>query len=259
MGNSKLQGELWGARPRYWALFEEACAPLHEAVLDLAGVRIGTDFLDAGCGTGVAVALARGRGARTTGLDAAPSLIAVARDRAPEAAFHIGDLEELPFADRQFDVVTGINSFPYAADCVGALREARRVVRPGGRLAVAIWGDPGRCDLAPYINALGSLLPPAAPNAPGPWALSEEGAIENVMREAGIAPSSRHSFGFAMRFADESEAIRILLAPAPATRAVAYKGEREAVRTIREAITSFRQPDGSYSFENVFRIIVAEI
>lgn len=259
MGNSKLQGELWGARPQYWASFEEACWPLHEAVLDAVGVGNAVALLDAGCGAGVASALAAQRGARVSGLDAAASLIAIAKNRVPQADFHVGELEDLPFPDNHFDVVTGINSFQYAADRLKAVREAMRVTKPGGLVGAVVWDNPQNCDLAGYINALGSLLPPAPPNTPGPWAISETGAIEQLMAEAGLEPARSHSFTFSMRYASEQEAVQILLAPAPATRAIAHRGEEEAARVVRNAIAPFRQADGGYTFENSFRIAVATV
>lgn len=259
MGNSKLQGELWGARPQFWAVFEEACRPLHEAVLDAAKVGNGTVLLDVGCGSGVAVALAEQRGACVSGLDAAPGLITIAKERAPDADLHVGELEELPFPDDHFDVVTGINSFQYAGDRVKAVREAKRVAKQGGLVSATVWDNPQNCDLAGYINALGSLLPPAPLDTPGPWGISEDGAIEKLMLEAGFEQASSHSFTFSMRYASEAEAVQILLAPAPATRAIAHSGEEEAAHIVRNAIAPFRQADGSYRFENSFRIALARV
>lgn len=257
MGNSKLQGELWGARPQQWARFEDSCMPLHEAVLDTTGVGHGTRLLDAGCGSGVAVALATQRGADVSGLDAAPGLIAIARKRAPHADLRVGDLESLPFPDDTFDVVTGINSFQYTSDRIAALHEAKRVARPGGLIASVVWDVPENCDLAGYINALGSLLPPGPADAPGPWAISEDGAIEQLMRDADLEPASCRHFKFSMRYASEDEAVQVLLSPAPASRAIAHCGEAVAAQAIRDSIAPCRRPDGGYEFENSFRIVVA--
>ena len=58
-----------------------------------------------------------------SGLDAAEALLDVARKRTPSGDFRQGEMEELPFADGTFDVVTGFNSFQYAADPVNALRQ----------------------------------------------------------------------------------------------------------------------------------------
>jgi len=76
----------------------------------------------------------------SVGLDAAEALLDVARKRTPSGDFRQGEMEELPFADGTFDVVTGFNSLQYAADPVNALRQARRVSKPSAKVAMAVWG-----------------------------------------------------------------------------------------------------------------------
>jgi ubiquinone/menaquinone biosynthesis C-methylase UbiE len=71
------------------------------------------------------------RGLQPFGLDASEALIELARARLPEADLHVGDMEALPYDDDTFDLVTGFNSFFFANDMVVALREARRVAKPG--------------------------------------------------------------------------------------------------------------------------------
>src|SRR5919202_1964599 len=123
-GLAQAQGKLWGARARDWAEVQEpAQRALYAPVLDAAGVGEGTRLLDAGCGSGVAAAAAHGRGAAVAGIDAALPLIELARERLPGAEFRVGELEALPYEDSAFDVVTGFNSFQYAADPrAGAVR-----------------------------------------------------------------------------------------------------------------------------------------
>jgi hypothetical protein len=66
-----MQGPLWGAAARDWArLAEPAARPFYEAVFDAIGVGSGLALLDAGCGAGYALSLARERGAAVSGLDA---------------------------------------------------------------------------------------------------------------------------------------------------------------------------------------------
>src|ERR1700761_5895806 len=139
--SSAVNGKLWGASARDWADIQEATArPVYEAVLARTGVAFWTRFLDVGCGAGLTAQLAAGLGAEVAGVDAAETMIAIARERTPAGDFHVGDLEALPFAEGAFDVVTGFNAFQYAANPVVALTEARRVVRPGGMVVVMTWG-----------------------------------------------------------------------------------------------------------------------
>src|SRR5580693_8231110 len=99
MGSAEMQGRLWGADARAWSeLNEPHCAPLYE------------ELLDAGCGAGLALQLAAKRGATVTGFDASAPLLEIARERNPGADIHQGDLEQLPFEDNRFDVVTSFNA-----------------------------------------------------------------------------------------------------------------------------------------------------
>ena len=258
MGTARAQGALWGERARAWAdLQEVAFEPLYRVAFKAAGVNPGTSVLDVGCGGGLAVAVAQGMGARVSGLDASGQLIDIARSRAPEADLRVGELEELPFEDGAFEVVTGFNAFQYAADRVNALREARRVMRPEGRLVVAVWGQPDQCQMSGYLAALGSLTPPPPPGAPGPWALSPPGALEDLANQAGLETVGSGVTTCVFRFRDEETAVRGLLAPGPAVRALQTSGEAVVSSAISQAIRPFRTADGGYELANAFRHIVA--
>jgi SAM-dependent methyltransferase len=84
--------------------------------------------------------------------------------------------------------VSGINAFQYATRPEVAAAEAARVVRHGGRVAIATWGRPDDCEAAAHLGALGALLPPPPPGAPGPFALSRPGALASLARAAGLQP-----------------------------------------------------------------------
>jgi demethylmenaquinone methyltransferase/2-methoxy-6-polyprenyl-1,4-benzoquinol methylase len=99
-------------------------------------VERGDRVLDACCGTGdLAIAAAR-RGGRVTGLDFSARMLERARRKAPELEWVQGDLLALPFADGSFDAATVGFGVRNVADLAAALRELRRVLRPGGRLAI---------------------------------------------------------------------------------------------------------------------------
>lgn len=126
-------GSLWGARARDWAEVQEGqFAAGYDDVLARAGVGPGTRLLDAGCGAGMAAMRAAALGAKVSGIDAAPLLLDIARERVPGGDFREGELEDLPFPDHAFDVVTGFNAFQFADNPVRALAQARRVTKPGG-------------------------------------------------------------------------------------------------------------------------------
>ena len=169
MGTGKEQAELWGPGARDWSDYNEPmCAPFYEAVLDETEVGPGTTLLDVGCGGGFAMLLAARRGATVSGIDAAPALLDIVRERVPDASLAVADLEDpLPFDAGEFDVVTAFNSVQYAADPVAALKNMSQVTKPGGLVSVVVWGPPAQCESGVLFTELGPLMPPAPPGAPG--------------------------------------------------------------------------------------------
>jgi len=138
VGTAIIQGDVWSGSPHDWAELQEPLfRPIYEAVLKQAGVRSRQSVLDVGCGSGLFCNVAAKHGAQVAGIDAAPGLIEVAKSRTPSGDFRVGEMEELPFDSRTFEVVTGINSFQFAAHPMNAILEARRVGAPKARLIIA--------------------------------------------------------------------------------------------------------------------------
>jgi demethylmenaquinone methyltransferase / 2-methoxy-6-polyprenyl-1,4-benzoquinol methylase len=132
-----------------------------------AVVRPGDRVLDAACGTGDLALAARGAGAaEVVGVDFAPRMLERARRKSPAIEWVQGDILELPFADASFDAATVGFGVRNVADLERGLRELRRVLRPGGRLAVLEITTP-RGPLRPFFNLwferlvplLGRMLP----------------------------------------------------------------------------------------------------
>jgi SAM-dependent methyltransferase len=114
-----------------------------EAFIDRLAIPPGTRVLDVACGTGnTAIPLAR-RGAIVTGVDIATNLLVQARERAAAehvaATFDEGDAEELPYPDGSFDAITTMFGAMFAPRPERVAAEFARVLRPGGRLAMANW------------------------------------------------------------------------------------------------------------------------
>jgi SAM-dependent methyltransferase len=110
------------------------------AILDLAGDVAGRRILDAGCGSGPLSAALRDRGAVVTGLDSSAGMLELARRRlGPGADLRLADLgSPLPFCDGAFDDVVAALVLHYLRDWTAPLAELRRVLKPGGRLIVAV-------------------------------------------------------------------------------------------------------------------------
>jgi SAM-dependent methyltransferase len=252
------QRELWGARARDWADVQEMqVRPMYESALEAIGVGAGTRVLDVGCGAGGALVLAADRGAEPSGLDATPELLAIARERLPGADLREGDIEELPWPEASFDAVTGFNSFQFAGNPVGALAEARRVLRPGALVVMATWGQPEQCEAAGYLKLLGGLLPPPPPGAEGPFSLSTPGALESLVERAGLEATKTEEVEAIWSYPDLATAVRGLASSGPVAAAINHAGEDRVIEAISGYAADYQTPDGGVRLRNVFRYLVA--
>ena len=257
MGTANVQGQIWGIRARDWAEVQEGMyAPIFDAVLQRTAVGASTALLDIGCGSGMFCQMAAKLGAQVSGLDAAEPLLAIARERTPLADFRTGEMEELPYTDRIFDVVAGFNSFQFAASPVHALQEARRVSRPDGSLVIVAFGKREDTEANAYFAALGSLLPPPPPGTPGPFALSVDGALEALVAEAGMHPGKVEEFDCPWAYPDETTLLRGLLSSGPGIRAVQLAGEAAARDAVLKALAPFKTAAGGYMIRNKARYMI---
>jgi SAM-dependent methyltransferase len=116
------------------------------------GVDAGDRLLDVACVSGLAVELARLRGASCSGIDASDRLVAVARDRNPDCDIRVGDMHALPWDPASFDVVTSFRGI--WGTTPDAVAEIHRVLLPGGRVGITVSGhlkvSPGAWALAPF-------------------------------------------------------------------------------------------------------------
>jgi SAM-dependent methyltransferase len=229
--------------------------PLLGAALDAAHVTTGTRLLDAGCGAGLLALLASLRGAQVTALDAAPTLLAVVRERVPAADVREGDLEALPFPDASFDAVTAVNSIFYAADMSVAMRELARVVCPGGRVVITAWGPPDRSEvLTDLFSKVGPLMPPPPPgSSPAhPGALSKPGELAAVLQRAGLRVVDEGEVACPFVFPSAEISWRAHRSAGPNQLAIAHSGEAAVRAVFADVDRTHTRPDGTIRYENVF-------
>lgn len=259
MGSASVQGPLWGASAKDWAaIAEPGQIPFYEAAFDAIGVHQGMSLLDVGCGAGLALELARKRGATVSGLDAADGLLAVARERLPDADLRHGDIEELPYDNNSFDAVTAFNSVQYATDPTAALREIKRVAKPGVPVAIATWGPVEQCEMRLVLAAIGSLLPPPPPGAGGPFALAAPGALEALVDSAGLEADRVIDVATPYIYPDVDTAVQGQLASGPARMAIDRVGRDAVSSALVDALESVTQADGSVHMDNVFKVVIAD-
>ncbi|MFZ0957178.1 MAG: class I SAM-dependent methyltransferase [Candidatus Sulfotelmatobacter sp.] len=254
---SAVNGRFWGSAAADWAAVQEqTCGPVYVETFDRLKLKVGINYLDLGCGAGLAAQFAAERGARVSGLDAAENLLAIARDRVPDGDFHLGELESLPFPDSSFDLVTGFNAFQYAASPVAALAEAKRVAKRGSHVVVMTWGKPEGMAAASLVAALRPLLPPPPPGAPGPFALSDETALRTFASAAALEPLEVFDVDSPWQYADLPTALRGLRSSGVAARAIENSSAEAVDEAHTRSLTPFRRPDGSYKIGATFRCLV---
>src|SRR3954447_25782439 len=200
----------WSANAaRYGDLTGRITAHVADALLDAAGVKAGTRVLDVGCGRGDLCAAAAARGARPLGVDLAEGMIDAAREAHPALEFRRGDAEHLPLERATFDAALAacvVNHLPHAER--GAA-ELRRVLVPGGRVAVAMWGPPERVEFlglfdeamrAAHINR--ELAFPPGPSA---FRFSDAAELRGLLEGAGFGDVAIEEVAFRFAIADLDE------------------------------------------------------
>jgi SAM-dependent methyltransferase len=196
------------------------------------GLDAGDELLDMACGSGLAIELARLRGASCSGIDASPRLVAVARDRNPESDIRVGDMNALPWDAASFDVVTSFRGI--WGTTPGAIGEIRRVLRPGGRVGITVWGhlkvSPGYWALAPLRLAATEKVDNQAVMV----SLGRPGAGEQLLESYGFRDVERTEVPFAWEFADPELFARALESSGPAYEAIQNVGEAEFHRAAVE-------------------------
>ncbi|MCA8909796.1 MAG: methyltransferase domain-containing protein [Rhodospirillaceae bacterium] len=186
--------------------------PWGPVVAGEAAVGPGHAVLDVACGTGALAVAAAGRvgpGGRVVGLDANPQMLAVARAKPVAVTWQEGRAEALPFEDASFDAVVSQFGLMFFDDPALALREMMRVLKPGGRLAVAV------CDglvRSPGYHAfwrlLGRLFGEAVANAfAAPFALGDAAALRAIAVRAGLADAEIRQRQGTVRFASIADLV----------------------------------------------------
>jgi len=225
--------EGWGRKAvDFAALSEPGNCREYVTVHHRLGVDAGDRLLDVACGSGLAIELARLRGASCSGIDASPRLVAVARDRNPDCDIRVGDMHALPWDPASFDVVTSFRGiWGTTPEAVG---EIFRVLRPGGRAGITVWGhlkaSPGAWALAPFLLATAEKIGNQAVMV----SLGRPGAGEQLLESYGFTGVERLDVPFAWEFADPELYARALAATGPAYEAIQNAGEAEFHRAAVE-------------------------
>jgi SAM-dependent methyltransferase len=238
---------------------EAVAAPVREWMLEQLRPAAGDTVLELAAGvgdTGFQAAAMVGETGRLITSDFSPGMLAAARRRGDELGvanvdYRLIDAERIELGDDSVDGVLCRFGFMLMADPGAALAEARRVLRPGGRLALAVWGAPER---NPFFGVVGGSLvrrghvpPPEPPPAPGIFSMASAERTEGLLRAAGFGAVRVEEVPGRFVLPDVDEYLSVIADTAGpialALRALADR-ERAAVRAdADDALRPFRVDD----------------
>lgn len=236
--------------------------PVSETLVADAGIGAGHAVLDVATGTGHAALASARRGARTTGLDYVPELLAIARRRAAAEQLELelveGPAEELPFPDATFDVVVSAIGVMFSADHERAAAELVRVTRPGGRIALASWTASG------FVGGMLAIVgrhatPPPGARSPLRWGDEDEVA---GMLGGGVTDVSSRTAVVTQRFASAEQFVDLFVDTYGPTHMVHRRLSEEGRAAFRADLAdhvrrSSRSPGEEIVSDWEYRIVTA--
>ena len=231
----RVQRQGWDlAAPAYERLWQAQLSIAQHELLWQAALQPGERVLDVACGTGLvsfAAARAVGPAGGVVGVDLSGRMVEAARQRGEGTAltnvrFERMGAEQLALDDAGFDVVLCALGFMYMPDPAEAMREMRRVLRPGGRVAAAVWGERRRCGWAALFPIVDAEV--VSDVCPLFFQLGEGDALASLVSSAGFEAVASHRIAATLSYADEAEACDAAFAGGPA--ALAWSRFDDAVR-----------------------------
>ena len=237
-GYIEAQRAGWNSVAQGWEKWDEwldsSMSACDAALLERAGLEEGNKVLDLGCGSGhpaIPAAMKIGDRGHVTGLDLSEKMLEVARKKAERAglantAFHACDVSRVPFEDESFDAVTSRFCLMFLPDPDGAIKEARRVLKSGGRIATAVWAgmekNPSLSMPMEILNEFADASP-ASPSAPGLFSLGAPGDLKSRMKNAGVSDVREEELVIEWVYASGREYVRMLVDMAAPVRSLLDK------------------------------------
>ena len=239
-------------------------APVTDALLAALAPAPGDLVLDLAAGTGDVTEAVAAEGARVIATDLSPAMVEAARRRGIANTEHRSmDMQAIDLADASVDAVVSRFGYMLVPDPALALRETRRVLRPGGPLAFATWAPAKR---NPWATAYGPVLierglqEPPQPGDPGQFALSDPEEIEVLIRAAGFAEFAVVEVPLEFRFSDWADYRRVVTALGASLRELLSSLDdavRDEVDTAARARLERFHTDQGYALPGVALVTTA--
>lgn len=237
--------------------------PFAEIALDRVNLTPGDRVLDIACGTGIVARLARARTAGTVvGVDLSPQMLAVAAAVAPDVEWREGPAQTLPVGgDEQFDVVVCHQGLQFFADKAAAVGEMKRVLAPGGRVAVATWCS---VDDSPVLRELQRVAEQhLGPIADQRYNFGDAAELEALLAAAGFNEVRVETVTRTVRFAAGKTFVRmntmafVGMSAAKALDETARAGVVDAIARASMEAVSAHLSDGELAFELSANLVTA--
>jgi SAM-dependent methyltransferase len=215
-----------------------------------------TRLVDIACGSGLAVRIATGMGATASGIDASESLVAVARERTPDADLRMGSMYELPWPGASFDAAVSVNGI--WGGCEGAVDEAFRVLRPGGMIGISFWGEGPPLDIRTLFRIFAVHAPDAHRGSMRKLNnIATPGVAEEMLTSSGFVVLERGSRVSIIEWPDEEIAWRAISSLGPAVPALRTNDVSRLKREVLDALTPLRDAGGIYRNRSEQQFVIA--
>jgi len=247
---------------RYW---QRQLLPVQRLLLGTAELAPGDRVLDVACGSGemtMAVAAAVAPGGRVVATDLSPKMVSATEVRATTAGAHhvevtCCDAQHLT-VDGPFDVALCSLGLMYVPHPAVAAAELRRVVRPGGRVVLSVWGDRRRCGWASVFGIVDARV--TSDVCPHFFALGAPGILTAVLRDAGFVGAAEARLAVSLDYRDGDEALGAAFLGGPVALAYGRFDTDTRAQVADEYLASiddFRTDGGGYAVPGEFVVASA--
>lgn len=217
------QRQAWGSVAagwkQWWRTIERGAQPVSDRLVALSGLQPGHHVLDVATGIGepaVTAVMKVGPTGRVVAIDQATEMLDIARERMAELGLknlilREMDAEALDLNEGSFDTILCRWGLMFLPNLSAALTKMHQLLKPGGRLAAAVWGPPPE---VPMISvAMGTVskalqVPPPSPQMPGPFSLADSARLESAFREAGFRNIKTEGLTITLEWASPEEYTR---------------------------------------------------